>query len=368
MNEIWIEKIENYLNGTMSREDRQKFESELETNEELSLLFTIYRTIETEMHTTEQYREEEALLKKSLEKLNARYFTNEHQQNNRKAEKNGNRQNSAHFNKVRKSPAEPITRVATLKQSDSRVKRMNTWKVIAIAAAFFGVISLSVFIWYSRNNEETAQVAISNKDSNVKLDKTENITTADTLQVTNVFSDDTAASGIITPDNKPLENKNKVKDKTIHTIDAAKRETLFARHFMPDTASASKTNRLQEVLAYYKNQEYDNAIAAINDIDPEAKTRGFEEDRNEIPFYWHYFKALSYMGMDSASRAIPELKNAKSTDSNLQNKALWYLALAYLKTGEVNKTEKTLNKLANNNKAGEYQQKAKSLLSDLTKK
>ncbi len=66
MNVDWFEKIEEYLNGEMSREEQLLFESELATNQELYAAFNIYQEIETEMRTREKYGTQEALLRKSL--------------------------------------------------------------------------------------------------------------------------------------------------------------------------------------------------------------------------------------------------------------------------------------------------------------
>jgi hypothetical protein len=80
MNENSYIKIEEYINGSMSRDEQLSFEAELITNEELSVAFKIYKQIETEMRTHENCSGQEALLRKSLEKLNIKYLGNEFQQ------------------------------------------------------------------------------------------------------------------------------------------------------------------------------------------------------------------------------------------------------------------------------------------------
>lgn len=74
MKDDWFEKIEEYLNGRMSSEEKSLFEAELSSNEELITLFKVYRTIETEMRNNEKFSADEKALKKTLNTLNLRYF------------------------------------------------------------------------------------------------------------------------------------------------------------------------------------------------------------------------------------------------------------------------------------------------------
>ena len=69
-----FEKIENYLNGSMTAEEKSRFEKELEENNELQQLFNLYRTINSEMYNAEKYGDREAALKNTLSRLNGKYF------------------------------------------------------------------------------------------------------------------------------------------------------------------------------------------------------------------------------------------------------------------------------------------------------
>src|SRR5688572_30252315 len=80
MKNNWFEKIEDYLNGTMSLDERLRFVIEIVQNDELASTVNIYKEIEAEMRNKQQYREQEALLKQTLESLNSRYFNSDHQQ------------------------------------------------------------------------------------------------------------------------------------------------------------------------------------------------------------------------------------------------------------------------------------------------
>lgn len=68
------EKIEDYLNGKMSSEEKLLFEAALTSNQELATAFAVYRTIETEMRAHEKARVPESALKDTLQTLNTRYF------------------------------------------------------------------------------------------------------------------------------------------------------------------------------------------------------------------------------------------------------------------------------------------------------
>jgi anti-sigma factor RsiW len=75
MDHSWIEKIDAYLHGTMSPDERAAFEAELAVNEELSSLLEIYRAIENDMSAASKYCEEEDRLRNTLSNLNAAYFS-----------------------------------------------------------------------------------------------------------------------------------------------------------------------------------------------------------------------------------------------------------------------------------------------------
>lgn len=74
MNDSWFEKIEYYLQGQMSSEEKLRFEAALASDEELSTAFNLYREIETEMRLDEKYSKNEIALKESLQALSTRYF------------------------------------------------------------------------------------------------------------------------------------------------------------------------------------------------------------------------------------------------------------------------------------------------------
>src|SRR6476620_12434740 len=73
MDEKWLEKIEDYLNGRMANEERAAFESEMAGDEDLSAAFRLYSSIESKMREFEYHIDKKAALKKTLERLGAQY-------------------------------------------------------------------------------------------------------------------------------------------------------------------------------------------------------------------------------------------------------------------------------------------------------
>ena len=76
------------------------------------------------------------------------------------------------------------------------------------------------------------------------------------------------------------------------------------------------------------------------------------------------------MATNSAAKAIPELEKAleQEPEDLLLIKTKWYLALAYLQTGDIKKSGELLNALVKDKGAGEYKSKAENLLAELKKK
>src|SRR5689334_15499463 len=119
MHEAWMEKIDNYLNGRMSPEDRSHFESEMAADPELSSTFRIYQVIETEMRAAETYRPQDASLKNVLANLSAAYMDAEAVP----AVQPGSENNSQHQPVI----SEPVP-------DQARLIKINWGKRLAIAA------------------------------------------------------------------------------------------------------------------------------------------------------------------------------------------------------------------------------------------
>lgn len=74
MNENNLELIESYFTGNMTPEERSDFEKKITEDKDLSALFNIYKTIDTEMYNKQRFETEEAALKSTLNGLSKKYF------------------------------------------------------------------------------------------------------------------------------------------------------------------------------------------------------------------------------------------------------------------------------------------------------
>ncbi len=348
MNE-WFEKIEQYLNGHMSQEERLHFESEVAINNELYALLIVYKEIETEMRHSEKYSADEAALKGTLEKLNAVYFNNGGVNNKTVP---GEKPAVAVNNHIafNEGPAIQPSHIA-----HAGIKKINRW-IPAVAAAVLGIVSLGV-LWFFNHQQSNRLVAVNNKNAG-----TSHQNAADTSSP----NLNAGITGIAKPDSQKLhtgESKN-------HILNNVRRRQLFAANFKPDALPADVPPSLQEPMADYEAARHRDALEGFDAANPEMATRGMEEGTNTlVPFYIHYYKAQSLLATNHAAMAIAELHMAmrKSPDSFFSSKVNWYLALANLNSGNIKKAEQLLQQLSANSTAGQYQRKAAELLKVIVK-
>ncbi|MBD0331373.1 MAG: tetratricopeptide repeat protein [Chitinophagaceae bacterium] len=365
MDEILFEKVKNYFSGQMSPEEQLQFKAELTTNKDLATVFDLYQTIEKGLFDTEESAAEEGLLRNTLKEVHERYIANELQQDAEQTQTNEEKQQLPESDLEKVTPA-----IETSKVQSGKIRRLGVWKSLAIAATVIGVILVGS-IWYLQKEKSSPAVATV-KD---KGDKSKDITIQDTAHP----QINTPTANIATQDKHktPEQKQDNINLAKTSVPDRAHREALYARNFKPDAIPSNFPDLLQEALSHFKDQEYKDVIAAI-DIDAiktsmeELRPRGQpdeqqEKEEKQTLFYAYYYKALSYMADNNAAKAIPEFQNAltKSPDKFWQGKAQWYLALAYLKAGKIDGAKMWLKQVVNNNKAGEYKQKALQLISEL---
>src|SRR4051812_24421763 len=82
MNENMFERIEDYINGSMSEKEQQLFKKEITINEELASALNAYKAIEEEMHKMEELSDAAGALKSTVHKTNSRYFKSEDTEQN----------------------------------------------------------------------------------------------------------------------------------------------------------------------------------------------------------------------------------------------------------------------------------------------
>lgn len=348
MNEKMFERIEDYINGSMSPEEEQLFETEMATNEELSSAFSIYNAIETNMRNNQKLSEEAAALKITLDKIKSAYFKTETAPDKPIIKADSSKLAESH-----------VAEQANIKKTESpgKIKRMNRGARLLVAAAIFGILALSI-TWLLHNNKSDRRIVSGDKtiDSSIAMSNSKIDTSANTI-----YPDSSLQSS----------NKNFRNIATDKTRNLKKMKALFAGNFKPDAAPDNKEGLLQEPLTLYADKNYKEAIETFEMAKEALETRGNNNsDTGLTSFNTHYYLALSYLASNTGiANAISNLKSAISNnpDSFLQTKAEWYLALAYLKAIDAKKAEQLLKKIIVNQYAGEYRQKAIHLLQDLNK-
>lgn len=370
MDEKRFEKIEDYLNGSMSRAEQLRFEAELATNEELASDFHLYHTIEAEMRSDAAYSEEEALLRNSLKALTKKYFTTKPAAD----EQWGGLHN--HQPEVLNTTEETFitgtVEVPANGKEQGRVKRMNTWKKLTAVAILSGVIAMGT-IWFLKVGKEGPEVAVNDKKTNTQKKIIKPDTTSHKI---NFPSNDITQSG----KNRILQEPNrrtKTAQPGLHRIAREQLEALYAKHAKPDVLPEGPNQEVPDLDANedYKNGEYTEAIVLYEKVikaleNPEMGTRGQGDEQKRALFYACYYRAQSYIAMDSAAKAIPDLYKVinYSPDNYWKSKVQWYLALTCLRTGKAEKAEVLLKQVAHDDKGSEYKQKAVQLLSELVKR
>ncbi|MEJ7830839.1 MAG: hypothetical protein WKF91_21720 [Segetibacter sp.] len=356
MNEKMFEKIENYLNGPISSDEKKLFELEMSGNEELASAYQLYKSIEEEMRTKEKLSEAAALLKSTLDKTRAGYFKSEPAADNK----------LTNANEVLQPGADKAAdKISTSLISDrmtgsrSKVRRMNQWTSIAVAAVILGVIALGI-TWYVRDTKEDSKIALNNKAADSTLVITDN---KEEPLAKNNLPGSSSSPGNNQPYKKiPPPNKARQSESN---------KALFARNFKPDATPQNEEGLLEEPLNFYADKNYKDAIETFEMAKAALETRGSSNSNTKLTsFNTHYYLALSYMTANlRTANAISNLKYAisNSPDAFLQAKAEWYLALAYLKLVDVKKAAALLKKISVNNNAGEYRQKAIHLLNEMNR-
>lgn len=175
--------------------------------------------------------------------------------------------------------------------------------------------------------------------------------------------------------NAMLSNSNPNKDRV--KIEQTEGERLLVKNFEADSLPSHIPEPLEDPSAYYKDNKLEDAIEGYKKVLAEIK----DAENSDVisignrkieltSFYAHYYIAQCYMSINNTANAIQEFENAitKAPDEIWKSKAQWYLALAYLKTGQIQKAETLLERVGTNEQANEYKQKAIKLIEELKKK
>lgn len=141
-------------------------------------------------------------------------------------------------------------------------------------------------------------------------------------------------------------------------------ENLFAANFQPyrnivNPVVRGDKNETIEKRAFlaYENGDYYKAINLFSSVVPKSA-------------YIDFYKAMSYMAVDKNMEAVELLTGLINTSADddkfgLSEKAKWYLALAYLKINELEKSRELLRQITENGQSDFKKEAAKALLDDL---
>jgi tetratricopeptide (TPR) repeat protein len=144
---------------------------------------------------------------------------------------------------------------------------------------------------------------------------------------------------------------------------------LVKSNFVADSLPFQVPDALAVASACYKDQKHTEAIkeykriieeGKTNQEDSEVTTRSKDIEKELVTFYAHYYLAQSYMSTNQSQAAIKELEIAMEESLIIywKSKAQWYLALACLKSGQLERTRGLLEQVELNDPSGAYSQKA----------
>jgi hypothetical protein len=175
-------------------------------------------------------------------------------------------------------------------RSRKTFKRMNSWTLLAIAACLIGVIFL-----------------ITKNSPDKKVEET-----------------------IVLADNKATVNK------------------LYEEYFKPADLPDERAGPLSMVYDLYENHDYQAAYLASEDLDYSLVTRGANNDSAFIIPYTFFYRAQCLLMMGEPAKAIAELNQVMETDDTdlPKTSVKWYLALAYLKIGNISQSTKLFKEVS----------------------
>ena len=348
MDEEWLEKLDDYLNGAMSREAQLRFEAELEVNEQLAAVVRSYRIVEEELEKKGREYGEEDLLQISMRKFEKKYFGTAWQGDGVQAGKNGAAQ----------ALVRPAADMSVSGKGRGSFIMVSVWKKLAIAAIMVGVVAMGT-VWFVQKKQDGGPVVFNDPKTDIKKSDT------GSLKI-NISPDNT-----LKPDNDEIVQapgrRNTPEQAKLYRTSKARLGALYAAYSKPDALPDQKAAALEEGDDSYEKGAFKEAIAGYEAViaSMEVNVRGQGETDKQIVFYAYYYRAQSYLVIDSVASAIPDLYKAvaNSPDGYWKSKAQWYLAMALLKTGEVEKATVRLKQVSNSTNSGEYRQKAAEVLS-----
>lgn len=212
-----------------------------------------------------------------------------------------------------------------------KITRMQKW--IAIGAAAVTAVTLLAIFWQTpAKNPDVA----SRKHLDV-IDTTQKTASAPEIAVT-----------------APVENSS-------GDIDLA---LLFKQYFKKDALPEQYPLFLAEALMDYESGKYTTLQKLnLNNL-PRTRGTGETDSKENILQLGHYYKGLAFLQTGNTRDAITNLHWVLNNQPGkaLQAKAQWYLALAYVKEGNMEKAAELCRSIVNNKKDGVLVKNAEKIL------
>jgi tetratricopeptide (TPR) repeat protein len=247
-------------------------------------------------------------------------------------------------------------------QNGARVKRRRTWQWLA-AAVTISFVCFGGLWWYEQNKTEDVKVSTKQRPSDSpKVANNKPDRPIDTIK---------SETDSLNPSPPPARELAVVN----RPISRAEQQRLVKSNFVADSLPSEILEDLEIPADLYKNQQHQAAIVAYKKVleaidtpDPELASRSQEESKLTA-FLAHYYIGQSYFALGHTTPAIAALKSAikEPPTPYWKSKTEWYLALAYLKAGQIQQARKLLQRVAGNKEAGAYRQKARQLNRKLEK-
>lgn len=137
----------------------------------------------------------------------------------------------------------------------------------------------------------------------------------------------------------------------------SKSEILFNRYFEPYPSTLrivrgnTTTSTLKQAVHWYERKEYKKALPGLEEM---LKT----EPSN--PFL-HFYTGMSFLCLDRPEKAIPHFRTVLALKEHpFLEPASWYLGLAFLKEGEMNKAKSIFQDIASSQNA--FREESENLL------
>ena len=315
------ERIQNYLDGTMTSQEENNFLVDLETDSSLKESFDFEKELRQNLSSIQD--------KKDLIEKDSDYFETDRNAKDYNLiksliEKAGNEWEEEH----KKSQDVNVFVVDNKpRPHKARIFNMQSWIGIAAAACVVLAVAGLVLLWPKSSTPpvaKTIDTLSAKKNANNNLT---NITPKDSLK--NIY-----------PETKKFDGK-----------------ASFKKYYAKDLSNPPMPELLAMVSSNYQKGNY--SYSERLDLRNVPNTRGASNDINSkqnILQFGHYYKGLSYIETDEDKKAFENLQWVidSAQSPQLKIKAQWYLALIYLKENNTEKALSLLSSLSKNTNEVQY--------------